>query len=336
MQLQLLSTPFNRDYIPSEHTRLTTNFANLSQHPATRIEQIEKTLGLINERFNKNLGTFGEHNEPRYRITLDVITVIAKPGPSASGGFPISEMLRCRIHDQQRQRWLQGPIGFCYSSFVRDYDFNVLLPRIRNGEASRQEVSSFGDLHGVLYQLQFSHLYSQGVLEEPALIAISVAHQHRYQRTTATIDGLGMIYAPQGEESITSRYFGRMGLDVNYALAPGSKAPLAIYHQPNDLQSRSKLQLCALVAVMDTFQRIYRPEIYASHSIPDDTFVADLNNQDYEPTPIFYDRSERDQVHAPRQAQYAFDQFLMPWASELNELLQYHHALLASRPPVFP
>ncbi len=45
------SVPFDEDYRPADHTRLTTNFANLARGDHRR-ENLANTLAMIDNRFN--------------------------------------------------------------------------------------------------------------------------------------------------------------------------------------------------------------------------------------------------------------------------------------------
>lgn len=50
-------------------------------------------------------------------------------------------------------------IGNSFSSYVRDYDFSVVLPAL--GCKVNEKLESFGDLHGKFYQ----HLVSSAVFQ---------------------------------------------------------------------------------------------------------------------------------------------------------------------------
>ena len=322
MELRLTSTPFDASYVPADHTRLSTNFANLAKDPRGRSERIAAALALIESRFHRASGD--TDGIDRYRIALDILTVGIRFGDGPADWFPMTETLRCRIHDLQQDCWLPGPIGCNYSSYVRDYDFNVVLPRIRAGTATDEEVASFGALHGLLFRLQFRRFHPSGVFDEPLVIAISVSSGRTYRRTGSAHPLLGLEYLPEQGESITSGYFAKMGLGVSYFMPPGSRAPLAFYHEPNDLLGRDRPCLAALIAVMDTFESIYRPEIYRARSSAGDIFKPDLLNPDHDPPPAVYDRVERDNVLGRRQAELAREAFLEPNAAALSRLVAEH------------
>lgn len=318
-ELRLTTTPFDPSYAPGPHSRLTTNFANLAKHPEGRAERIAATLARIHRQFHRLL------DEPvdsaRYRLDIEILTIAIRflDGPAA--WFPMTETLRCRIHDRHLGRDRAGPTGCNYSSYVRDYDFNILRPRIAAGEATAEEAATFGDLHGLLFRLQFRRHHPAGVLDEPMMIAISVASGREYRRLDVERRVLGRGYAPAEAESATTRYFGKMGLEVSYFMPPGSRAPLAFYHEPGDLLVRPDESLAALVAIMDTFESIYRPEIYLARQPAGAIFRADLGNRDHDPPPAIYNRVERDTTLGRAQAERARDEFLVPHAAAIRQLL---------------
>lgn len=330
LELAILRTPFNRDYRPVDDTRLTTNFANLAKDPVGRPERLARILDLMGCRAGMLLG-----DDSRFSIQMEIVRVQIRFTEVGTRWFPIAEMLATRLQDLVLDRMLPGPIGCNYSSYVRDYDFNTLLPRINRGEEMPEERLSFGSLHGLLFKLPFRHHHSGGVLDGPALVAISVANGCTYRRSGEYHPILGIGYESVGDKSLTSRYFERMGLVPSYWMAPGSRAPLAIYHEPGDLNRRNRYELAVLVAVMDTFQGIYRPEIYRSCVAAGELYRPDLANANFSPPPVIYDRTERDTVLGKRQAEIAWREFLSPNASSLERLMiNYRHLLPAGG--VFP
>lgn len=319
MELRLNSTDYDENYAVPSGTRLTTNFANLAKEEIGRSERIKATLAWIHERFHELLGC--SHDPKRYRLRLEVLTIEIRFLECGGDWFPMTEMLRCRIHDSVNGADLEGPTGFGYSSYVRDYDFNILLPAIREGHASEEEKEAFGNLHGLLFRQQFSRNNGSGVLHEPVVIAISVANGREYRRNGKIHPILGWQYECVGEESMSTKYFSKMGLTVAYHMPPGCRAPLAFYHQRDDLQQRSPEYLAALVSVMDAFERIYRPEIYSARVPASGVFRPDLSNADFDPPLAVYDRVERDTKLGMEQALRARDSFLEPNKSCLRALL---------------
>ena len=332
LELRLTTTPLNAEYVPGAHTRLTTNFGNLAKDPLGRGERIAATLATMDRRFHELMGA--SHDPERYRLALDIVTIGIRftdgvtDGVTDSEWFPMTETLRCRIHDRRQDRWLAGPTGGNYSSYVRDHDFNVVLPRIRAGTATPEEIASFGQLHGLLFRLQFQRHHPAGVLHEPLIIAISASSGRSYRRSRIVHPVLGQAYLPERGESPTSRYFAQMGLQVSYFMPPGTRAPLAFYHEPGDLTARDQPYLAALVAIMDTFERIYRPEIYCARTPAAERFCPDLANTDYDAPPAIYDRVERDATLGPQQAALVRDAFLQPNAAALRQLMTDHAHLV--------
>ena len=123
-----------------------------------------------------------------------------------------------------------------------------------------------------------------------------------------------------GAPSLTAEYFQKMGFEVKYYMASGMVAPLAFYHQMNGLESRPPMHLTLLIAVMDTIQKIYRPEIYATNEPEGDYFTPSLHNPSYSRMPIYYDCDERDVTLIARQAKYVRDNFLVPYQDQLKQL----------------
>jgi hypothetical protein len=318
LELKLDSTPFDADYVPASGTRLTTNFANLAKDPVGRSERIGITLGKMQERFDLLLGASGDAS--RHRLGLEIVTISIRFA-EAGDWFPMTEMLRCRIRDRITLAERVGPTGCCYSSYVRDHDFNLVLPGLRSGDGTSGSMTAFGDLHGVLFRLQFRKNHPAGLLDEPVIIAISVAGGREYRRTPERHPMLGWRYGAADEESLTTRYFAKMGLRGSYFMPEGCQAPLAFYHEPDDLVQRSPEELAALISVMDVFERIYRPEIYSARNAAGATFLPSLSNSDFIPPPAYYDRVERDTRLGMEQALRARDEFLTPNRHALASLL---------------
>ena len=69
---------------------------------------------------------------------------------------------------------------------------------------------------------------------------------------------------------------------------------------------------------METFQKIYRPEIYNANSSAGQVYQPSLNYQDYSLTQIVYDRAERSQM-AVTQGKFTEAQFIKPYQDILEE-----------------
>ena len=68
---------------------------------------------------------------------------------------------------------------------------------------------------------------------------------------------------------------------------------------------------------METFQKIYRPEIYNANSTAGQCYQPSLNYQDYSLTQIIYDREERSRL-AIEQGKFTEQQFIKPYRSILE------------------
>ena len=93
--------------------------------------------------------------------------------------------------------------------------------------------------------------------------------------------------------ALTEAYFNKMGLQVRYFMPANSVAPLAFFCAGDLLSDYSNLELASTISTMETFQKIYRPEIYNANSAAGQCYQPNLNNQDHSLTRIVYDREER-------------------------------------------
>ena len=87
-----------------------------------------------------------------------------------------------------------------------------------------------------------------------------------------------------------------MGLQVRYFMPKNSVAPLAFYFPGDLLSDYTDLELIGTISTMETFQKIYRPEIYNANSAAGQCYQPSLNNQDHSLTKIVYDREERSRL----------------------------------------
>lgn len=85
---------------------------------------------------------------------------------------------------------------------------------------------------------------------------------------------------------MTDEYFGKMGLNVKYFMPRGSVAPLAFYYSGDLLNDYLNLQLISTLSTMETFQKIYRPELYNANSAAASAYQPTLEQQDYSRTQI--------------------------------------------------
>ena len=69
---------------------------------------------------------------------------------------------------------------------------------------------------------------------------------------------------------------------------------------------------------METFQKIYRPEIYNANAVAGLSYNASLKNQDHSLTKIIYDREERTQLGI-EQGKFAEEHFIKPYKNILEQ-----------------
>ncbi|MBP2280675.1 hypothetical protein RCH20_001988 [Psychrobacter sp. PL15] len=305
---------FDENYHPADSTRLTTNFANLARGEH-RQENLRKTLRMINNRFNA-LAHWDNPTADRYSVEVDIISA----GMDIEGNgntFPVIETLKTTIVDHKYNTRIDGMIGNSFSSYVRDYDFSILLSEHSNKNLASPTPEHFGDLHGKLFQyLLNSDAYKANFNKKP-VICISVSTSKTYHRTTNQHPILGVEYK-QDDYSLTDDYFHKMGLTVRYFMAANSAAPLAFYFAGDLLSDYTDLELISAISTMETFQKIYRPEIYNANSTAGQVYQPSLKYQDYSLTQIVYDRAERGQM-AVTQGKFTEEQFIKPYQAILEE-----------------
>jgi hypothetical protein len=312
----ITTTRFDEDYAPSDSSRATTNFANLARGEH-RQQNLRNALTMIDRRFN-DLAHWDNPNRDRYTLEIDIVSVDLQF--SAEGDdqdFPLLEFLDIHIVDRRTGARHQGIVGNNFSSYVRDYDFSVRLPALNEGATQLTVPDDFGDLHGKLFQ----HFLDSAVYRErfplSPVICISVSTSKTYHRSENQHPILGVEYQ-QEEPSMTDDYFARMGLQVRYFMPPGSVAPLAFYFRGDLLGDYSNLQLIGTVSTMETFQKIYRPELYNANSAAASVYRPTLEQQDYSRTQVAYDRAERSQL-AITQGKYTEEHFVKPHGDVLEQ-----------------
>ncbi len=151
-------------------------------------------------------------------------------------------------------------IGNSFSSYVRDYDFSVVLLDHFDKNPASAPPEDFGDLHGKLFQhLLYSEAYKAHFTKQP-VICLSVSSTKTYHRTGNQHPVLGVEYRQDGcslnKGSLTDEYFFKMGLTVRYFMPTNSVAPLAFYFVGDLLSDYSDLELISAIATMETFQKI--------------------------------------------------------------------------------
>ncbi|MEH0885278.1 DUF1852 domain-containing protein [Enterobacter sp. UNJFSC 003] len=304
---------FDENYNPSENTRTTTNFANLARGEK-RQENLRNTLVMINSRFNA-LARWDNPNADRYAVELEIISVDLNIGVEKS--FPAIEILQTYIVDKKNNQRIPGIVGNNFSSYVRDYDFSVLLLEHNKNQQRFSIPEKFGELHGNIFRhFVKSPEYKENFRKAP-VICLSVSSKDTYRRTGNEHPILGIEYQPEGE-SLTEQYFAKMGLSVRYFMPENSVAPFAFFFTGDLLSDYTDLELIGTISTMETFQKIYRPEIYNANSAAGLCYRPDLNQQDHSLTKIVYDREERSRL-AIEQGRFTETYFIKPYKHILEQ-----------------
>ncbi|KOO16645.1 hypothetical protein AKJ18_00820 [Vibrio xuii] len=308
------SISLDENYHPSNSTRITTNFANLARGES-RQENLRNALKMIDNSFNA-LACWDNPNADRYSVELEIVSVDMN---IESGGeaFPSIEVLKTNIIDHKTNERIEGIVGNNFSSYVRDYDFSVLLLDHNKDQSTFSIPDNFGELHGKLFQHFInSNVYKQH-FEKLPVICLSVSDNKTYHRTENQHPILGYEYQPN-ESSLTEQYFQKMGLQVRYFMPTNSVAPLAFYFFGDLLNDYSNLELISTISTMETFQKIYRPEIYNANAVAGKRYQPNLKNLDHSLTQIVYDREERSRL-AVEQGKFAEEHFIKPYQTVLEQ-----------------
>lgn len=307
---------FDENYNPSENTRITTNFANLARGK-NRQENLRNTLVMINNRFN-TLAHWDNPKSDRYSVELDIISVEMNIGSEGNSTvFPAIEILKTSIIDKKTNERIEGIVGNNFSSYVRDYDFSVLLSEHNKNKAQFSIPENFGELHGNIFRHFVNSSEYKANFKKSPVICLSVSSKDTYHQTGVQHPVLGLEYQPDGT-SLTEQYFNKMGLQVRYFMPKNSAAPLAFFFAGDLLSDYSNLELISTISTMETFQKIYRPEIYNANSAAGQCYQPDLNHQDHSLTKIVYDREERSQL-AIEQGKYTEENFIKPYKTILEQ-----------------
>lgn len=320
------TTRFDEDYVPASGSRVTTNFANLARGEGRR-ENLRRALTMIEDRANDLAG-----GGNRYAVELDIVSADLHLGTGE--GFaddeervPLIEMLDVRILDRNTGTRIPGITGNNFSSYVRDHDFSVRLPAHQQAAGGSAGTAGsgpavpadFGVLHGKLFRRFIASNAYRERFAEPPVVCISVSTSRTYRRIGVPHPVLGIEYATDGS-SLTDLYFGRMGLQVRYFMPRGAAAPLAFYFEGDLLADHSDLALVGTVATMETFQKIYRPEIYNAHEPAGEVYQPRLGNPDHADTGIVYDREERSRLGVD-QSRFIEERVIVPHGERLERWL---------------
>jgi hypothetical protein len=308
------STSFDENYHPSDDSRITTNFANLARGEH-RKANLKNALKMMNDRFN-TLAYWDNTKADRYSLELEIISVDLDVKGSGDT-FPSIEILKTNIIDHKTNKHIEGIVGNNFSSYVRDYDFSVLLQAHNKNQLKFSIPDNFGELHGNLFQsFVNSPTYQQNFNKRP-VICLSVSDTKTYLRTENEHPVLGAEYQAN-ESSLTEQYFKKMGLQVRYFMPQNSVAPFAFYFFGDLLNDYTNLELISTICTMETFQKIYRPEIYNANATAGKLYQPNLKSQAYSLTQIVYDREERSQL-ANEQGKFTEKNFIKPYQTVLEQ-----------------
>ncbi|USD30377.1 DUF1852 domain-containing protein [Pseudoalteromonas sp. SCSIO 43201] len=304
----------DENYHPSNSTRLTTNFANLARGES-RKQNLRNALKMIDSRFNA-LAQWDNPTGDRYSVELEIVSVDIDVAGSGET-FPSIEVLKTYIIDHKTNQRVEGIVGNNFSSYVRDYDFSVLLLDHNKDRPQFSIPDNFGDLHGKLFKYFVDSDSYKTHFNKPPVICLSVSDNKTYHRTENQHPVLGYEYHPN-ESSLTEQYFKKMGLQVRYFMPPNSVAPFAFYFFGDLLNDYTNLELISTISTMETFQKIYRPEIYNANAVAGKHYKPNLKNQDHSITQVVYDREERSRL-AIEQGRFAQEYFIKPYQSLLEQ-----------------
>lgn len=306
--------PFNEHYVPANNTRLTTNFANLARGE-NRQDNLRRVLKMINNHFNAR-ATWDNPNNDRYSVSLDIVHIDVDVEGKGTR-FPTMEILQTTIIDHKTNQHIEGTVGNNLSSYVRDYDFSVVLLDYNKGKSDFTAPAGYGDLHGKMFKdLVKSMTYQQHFSKSP-VFCLSVSDNKTYHRTVNSHPILGLEYLPN-EPSLTENYFKKMGMKVRYFMPPNSVAPFAFYFLGDLLNDYTVLELISTLSTMESFQKIYRPEIYNANAYAGEVYKPSLKHDDYSLTQVVYDRVERNRL-AVEQGKWAEEHFIKPHQLLLNQ-----------------
>ncbi|EJL6393692.1 DUF1852 domain-containing protein [Vibrio navarrensis] len=314
MIFNIRSIGFDENYHPKDNTRITTNFANLARGEH-RQENLRNALKMIDSRFNA-LAHWDNPKGDRYSVELEIISVDLD-FESKGDSFPSIEILKTNIVDHKTHQRIEGIVGNNFSSYVRDYDFSVLLLDHNKQQTKFSIPENFGELHGKLFKcFVHSDAYKNCFKKRP-VICLSVSDNKIYHRIENQHPVLGYEYQPN-ESSLTEQYFSKMGLQVRYFMPPNSVAPFAFYFFGDLLNDYTNLELISTISTMETFQKIYRPEIYNANAVAGKIYQPNLKNTDHSLTQIVYDREERSRL-AIEQGKFAQEYFIKPYQALLEQ-----------------
>ncbi len=307
-------TCLDENYHPSDKTRITTNFANLARGE-NRQQNLRNALNMIDHRFNE-LASWDNPTGDRYSVELEIISADINM-ENADEAIPSIEVLKTYVVDRKTNQRIEGIVGNNFSSYVRDYDFSVRLLDHNKGKSQFSVPKDFGELHGNIFKSFIKSEPYQQNFAKPPVICLSVSDSKVYNRTNNEHPVLGVEYEPN-ESSLTEQYFQKMGLQVRYFMPKNSVAPFAFFFFGDLLNDYTNLELISTISTMETFQKIYRPEIYFANTVAGECYQPNLKSNEHALTDIVYDREERTRL-AIEQGMFAEEVFIKPYQSVLEQ-----------------
>ena len=140
----------------------------------------------------------------RYTLELDIVSVALEfTAEGDDRAFPLLEVLDIQIVDRHTGRRHHGIVGNNFSSYVRDYDFSVLLPAARDASNGPAVPADFGDLHGKLGLLR--------VVLDQHLDIPGAGLLHREEKAVARVDAEPRAGPGQGGDHADLQRLGRGG-----------------------------------------------------------------------------------------------------------------------------
>jgi hypothetical protein len=200
---------------------------------------------MIDRRFNE-LAVPDDPSAATATVELDIVTVQLQFDDTAGGErFPIIEVLDVGILDRRTGERHRGIVGNNFSSYLRDYDFSVVLPAATAAPARSLFRRTSAPARPALPALP-----DIGCLPA-ALRGISGDLHQRvdertYRRTGLVHPALGAEY--QQDDFAHRRILRPDGLQVRYFMPRGAVAPLAFYFRGDLLNDFSDLQLIGTIA----------------------------------------------------------------------------------------
>jgi hypothetical protein len=242
----ITTTRFDEDYAPSpiRVSRPTSQIAR----GAGRRQNLRNALSMIDRRFNE-LAVPDDPSAATYTVELDIVSAVSSSSTTrpAASAFPSSRFSTSASSIVARVNPHRGIVGNNFSSYVRDYDFSVVLPAATKAAAGtftvpRTSVSCTASSSSALCHRCLS----------AALRGISGDLHQRVDELNLSPHGPRASGAgcrvPAGRLSLTDEYFARMGLEVRYFMPRGAVAPLAFYFRGDLLNDFSDLQLIGTIA----------------------------------------------------------------------------------------